>query len=104
MEHNLVIHKANLKRVTAKNRTLSTKDMRRMKVSILVVFRMGCVFYFRFLMVQDVFILFRNKMAACRYPYFDCNYSCNLLKAKYSLAFVEGRIILVQSTYKTLCN
>ena len=33
-------------------------------------------------------------MAARRYPHFDCNYSCNLLKAK-TLAFVEGRIIPV---------
>ena len=54
MEHNLVIYKAILKRVTMKNRILSTKDTRRLKVSIIVVFRMGCLFYFRFLMVQDV--------------------------------------------------
>ena len=58
MEHNLVIYKAILKRVTTKNRILSTKDTRRLKVSILVVFRMGCLFYFRFLMVQDVLMFF----------------------------------------------
>ena len=61
-EHNLVIYKAIQERVTTKNRILSTKDTRRLKVSILVVFRMGCLFYFQFLMVQDVL---RNSYHFC---------------------------------------